>query len=216
MSNSQIYKILLIGPQGSGKGTQAQILAEKFGIPVFSTGNMLRQRIQTKDKIGQDLAAIMNRGDLPSDAAVNEIVVEKIKSEGKGGYILDGYPRRMSQADFLDKIEQLTHVLEIYISDKEAIRRLSGRRTCEQCQAVYHLDYNPPKQAGRCDQCRGKLIIRADETEPALKIRLTTYHKVTEPMIEFYKYKGVWQRINGEQPIPMVTEEILEKLENGN
>lgn len=210
--DKSIYKILMVGPQGSGKGTQAQILSEKSGIPIFSTGNILRQRIQTKDEMGKKLAKMMNQGILVPDEVVNQIVFEKIDKEGKSGYILDGYPRNLDQAEFLDKKEQLTHVFEIYISDKESLRRFLGRRTCEKCQTVYHTEYNPPKEEGVCDKCGGKLVIREDETEEALAKRLDSYHKLTEPMIEFYKDRQVHHKINGEQSIPDVTEEILSQL----
>ncbi len=205
----RVLKILLIGPQASGKGTQAKLLSEKFNLPVFSTGNILRQKIAQGDELGQQLAKIVNQGRLVSDELVNKIVAEKIKGEGQNGYILDGYPRNLAQAQFLEQIDKLTHVFEIAISDQEAIRRISGRRTCPQCQTVYHVVYNPPKQAGKCDKCGVKLVVRDDEKPEVVEARLKNYHSLTEPVLGFYRAKGIYYKINGEQPIEKVNRDIL-------
>ena len=154
---NKIHKILLIGPQASGKGTQAEMLSQKYNLPVFSTGNILRQQVAKGDDLGKQVAEIINKGRLAPDDLVNKIIAEKIKSVGGQGYILDGYPRNLSQANFLAAKDKLTHVFEIYISDKEAVRRISERRTCSKCQTVYHLKYNPPKNEGGCDK-KGKRI----------------------------------------------------------
>lgn len=206
------YKILFIGPQGSGKGTQAQILAQKFNVPIFSTGNILRQRIKQGDELGKEIENIINAGHLAPDDLVNRIVAEKIKMDGQNGYILDGYPRNLAQAEFLDGVDELTHVLEIDLPEGEAIRRISGRRTCPKCQAVYHLKYNPPKNKGVCNKDGEALIIRADEREAAVKTRLKNYHKLTEPILEFYQQKGIYHKIDGMPPIAEVNKEILEIL----
>src|SRR3989338_6381954 len=137
-----MYKILLIGPQGSGKGTQAQILAEKFNLPIFSTGNILRQTIKQGDKLGKVVESIINAGHLAPDELVNKIVAEKIQMDGGKGYILDGYPRNLKQAEFLDGVDILTHVLEIDLPDDEAIRRIGGRRAWTKCQAGGDIEYN--------------------------------------------------------------------------
>ena len=207
-----MYKILLIGPQGSGKGTQAQILAEKFNLPIFSTGNILRQRIKQDDELGKEVGSVINAGHLAPDDLVNKIIAEKIKADGQNGYILDGYPRNLKQTEFLDGVDKLTHVLEIDLPDDEAIRRIGGRRTCPKCQAVYHIEYNPPKVGGICDHDGEALIIREDETEEALKKRLATYHQATEPVIDFYKKKGIHHSIDGRPAIERVAEEVMENL----
>lgn len=207
-----MYKILFIGPQGSGKGTQAQILAEKFDLPIFSTGNILRQRIKQGDELGKEVESIINVGHLAPDDFVNKIVAEKIKNDGQNGYILDGYPRNLAQAEFLDGVDKLTNVLEIYLTDEEAIRRIGGRRTCPKCQAVYHIEYNLPKVEGFCDHDGEMLIVREDETEEALKKRLATYHGLTEPVIEFYKKKGIHKKIDGRPAIEKVAEEVMRAL----
>jgi len=209
---NKIYKILLIGPQGSGKGTQAQLLAEKLRVPIFSTGNILRQRIQSGDELGKEVGNIINAGHLAPDDLVNKIVAEKIKADGGAGYILEGYPRNLKQAEFLDGVDKLTHVLEIDLSDAEAIRRIGGRRTCPKCQAVYHIEYNPPKVEGICDHDGETLTVREDETEEVLKKRLATYHELTEPVIEFYKKQGILRQIDGRPAIEKVAEEVMENL----
>lgn len=206
---TQVFKILLIGPQASGKGTQAQILSQEFNLPVFSTGNILRRKIVEGDELGKKVAEIVNQGQLVSDELVNEIVVEKIKQEGHRGYILDGYPRNLSQAEFLEEVDKLSHVFEIAITDQEAIKRISGRRTCPKCQIVYHLEYNPPKEDNKCDKCGVELIVRDDEKPEVIKERLKNYHNLTEPILDYYKNKGIYYKINGEQPIKKVSQDIL-------
>src|SRR3989338_5549557 len=206
---NKIHKILLIGPQASGKGTQAEMLSQKYNLPVFSTGNILRQQVAKGDDLGKQVAEIINKGRLAPDDLGNKIIAEKIKSVGGQGYILDGYPRNLSQANFLAAKDKLTHVFEIYISDKEAVRRISERRTCSKCQTVYHLKYNPPKSEGVCDKDGEALIIRADEREEVVKTRLKNYHQLTEPLLEFYQEQGVYHKINGEQSILKVSEDIL-------
>lgn len=211
-----MYKILFIGPQGSGKGTQAQLVAEKFGLPIFSTGNILRQRVQQQDELGKELKSLIDAGYLVSDELVNRIIAEKIQAEGQKGYILDGYPRNLAQAEFLASKDDLTHVLEIDLSDEEAIRRVGGRRTCPACQRVYHIEYNPPEVEGLCDNDDESLAIRDDETEESLKKRLAIYHEQTEPVIEFYKAKNIHHKIDGRPAIERVFEEVMSKLATSN
>jgi len=211
----KILKILIVGPQASGKGTQAKMLSEKFNIPIFSTGNILRQKIVQGDELGKQLAGIMNKGELVSDEMVNQIIKEKIEKDGKNGYILDGYPRNLSQAEFLDGVDELIYVFEVEVTDAEAIRRISGRRTCNKCQEVYHLEYNPPQVADKCDKCGGELIIREDEQPAVVVQRLKNYHELTEPILKFYKAKNIYYKINGEQSIGKVNVDIL-KILNDN
>ena len=179
------HKILIVGPQGSGKGTQAQVLSKKFDLPIFSTGNILRYKIESGDETGKKVEGLMNDGILVPDDLVNEIIAEKIEKDGGRGYILDGYPRNLMQTRFLADKDELTHVLEVDISDKEALRRITGRRTCPKCQIVYHLDYNPPKEQGKCDKCGVELIVRDDEKRETVEKRLATYYSATKPIIEY-------------------------------
>ncbi|NMC51770.1 nucleoside monophosphate kinase [Candidatus Kuenenbacteria bacterium] len=211
-----MYKILFIGPQGSGKGTQAQLLAEKFGLPIFSTGNILRQKVQQQDELGREIKSLIDAGYLVPDELVNKIIAEKIKTDGQKGYILDGYPRNLAQAEFLANQDELTHVIEIDLPEEETIRRVGGRRTCPECQRVYHIEHNPPEVEGLCDDDDESLVIREDETEEALKKRLAIYHEQTEPVIEFYKAKNIHHKIDGRPAIERVFEEVMSKLATSN
>lgn len=211
MLNQKILKILIVGPQASGKGTQAQMLSDKFDLPIFSTGNILRQKVAEGDELVKE---IINKGRLVPDELVNKIIAEKIKKDGKRGYILDGYPRNLAQAEFLSGLGELTYVFEVYITDEEAMRRIGGRRTCPKCQMVYHLQYNPPKQEGKCDKCGAELIIRDDEQPEAVKERLKIYHKETEPVLEYYKQKGIYYKIDGMPPIAEVSKQLRAILDN--
>lgn len=203
-------KIILIGPQGSGKGTQAKLLSKKFKIPKISTGDILRQNTEKKTELGKIAASFTNTGKLVHDDVINEIVKKRLSEDDcKNGFILDGYPRKIMQAEFLKKITDIDYVLEIYISDREAVRRISGRRSCK-CGDVYHIFYNPPRIDEKCNKCGSQLFQRDDDKEETVRKRLDIYHKETEPLIEFYKDKHT--RINGEQPIEDVFKEILEKL----
>ena len=210
----QFFKILLIGPQASGKGTQAQILSEKFNLPIFAAGNILRQKMAEGDELGKQIAELVNRGNMVPNELINRMMEERIKREGGNGYILDGYPRSLGQAKFLDGLDKLTHVFEISISDEEAVRRISGRRTCPKCQTVYHIKYNPPKKEGVCDKDGAKLVVRDDEKPEIVQQRLKTYHELTEPVLEHYQKQGIYYKINGEQPIEEVSQDILAVLEN--
>jgi len=208
------YKIIILGPQGSGKGTQAQIIADKYKLANISTGVMFREAVKNKTDLGKAVQAILDRGDLVSDELTNELVKERLsKSDCNSGFILDGYPRNLTQAEFLLSHQEITHVLEIWISDKEAVKRISGRRMCS-CGMIYHLEYNPPKVAGVCDRCGGRLFLRDDDTEEAVKQRLKIYHNETESMISFWKRYNTHYKINGEQKIPDVTRDIIKILKD--
>lgn len=203
-------RIIIIGPQGSGKGTQADLLSKKYSIAHISTGNILRENVENKTELGKLAEEYMNRGQLVPAEPIVKIIDERIKrNDCKNGFILDGYPRNIKQAEKLDDITGIDYVLEIVVSDRESIRRITGRRSCK-CGAVYHTFYNPPKIPGKCDKCRSELFQRDDDKEETVRKRLEIYHEETEKLIEFYKDKHI--RINGEQPIEDVFREILEKL----
>lgn len=208
------YKILIIGPQGSGKGTQANMLSEQFHIPYFAMGNLLRQRTMVQDELGKQIADLIDDGNLVPDEITHQIVNQKIhEPQSQNGYILDGFPRRLEQVKMFETIDQFTHAILIKISDQESLRRNMGRRTCQNCQAVYHVEYNPPKKEGICDKCGGKLVIRDDENEEILKKRLATYHEVTKPVENYYRDKGILIEINGEQSMEKVHQDIMEKIQ---
>lgn len=208
------YKIIIFGPQGSGKGTQAQVIADKYKLANISTGVMFREAVKDKTDLGKAVKAMLDRGDLVQDELTNELVKERLsKPDCAGGFILDGYPRNLSQAEFLLSYQEITHVLEIWISDKEAVKRISGRRMCS-CGMSYHLEYNPPKVAGVCDRCGGRLFFRDDDTEEAVKQRLKIYHNETESMISFWRKYDIHYKINGEQKISAVTKDVIKILKD--
>ncbi len=200
--------LLFIGMQGSGKGTQAKILSEKLKIPPISAGDLLRS---AKGEIKVEINSYINHGKFISDKLMIKIIKERIKEgDCKKGFILDGFPRTLKQAEEIDKVLKIHKVIEIYISDKEAKKRLSGRWNCKKCKISYNLITSPkPKKQGICDVCEGKLSQREDDTEEkAVNARLSLYHKETEPVLKHYTAI----RINGEQNIEKVTEDIEKAL----
>ncbi|MCX7778971.1 MAG: nucleoside monophosphate kinase [Patescibacteria group bacterium] len=207
-------KIALIGPPASGKGTQAELLAQKFKIPLISSGNLFRWHIKNKTELGRKVEPVINQGKLVSDSLTNQIIKEEI-DKTKNSFILDGYPRTIHQAIFLDSITNLDYILEIWISDQEVLNRLTLRRVC-QCGKTYHLVYNPPKNEGVCDECERTLFIREDDEKEKILKRLEIYHQESEPLIDFYQKRGILVKINGEQPIQNVFQEILRKLKVKN
>ena len=198
-------KLIFIGPQGSGKGTQAKIIANKLDLEHISTGDLLRNCIGELKKQVDDF---MNSGKLVPDELILKILDEKLKLIGDKGFILDGFPRNLNQAIELDKITNIDNVIEISISDQEAVNRIINRVSCSNCGAIFNLKTNPPKTEGFCDLCNSPLMKRNDDNEEALKKRLEIYHSETEKIMEHYKSI----KINGEQPIEKVTEEIIESL----
>ena len=200
-------KLVFIGPQGSGKGTQAKIISEKIGFPHISTGDLLRN-IQGDSK--KEVQDYMNKGELVPNELMLRILKETINSPYcEVGFIIDGFPRNLEQAKELEKITSIDKFIEISISDEEAIRRISGRRNCNQCGKIYNINTSPkPQENNICDNCKIELIQRADDTEEAVKKRLEVYHNNTEPILK--EYPSI--KINGEQDIKDVTRDILEVL----
>jgi adenylate kinase len=210
----RIFEIILFGPQGSGKGTQAKLLSEKYHLPVLSPGEIFRREIKNQTEIGKSVASFINHGQLASDEIVNKIIIGEIKKpEYQRGFILDGYPRNITQLEMLEKFANITYAIELVISDKTVISRLSGRLTCSKCGAIYHVKEKPPKVAGICDLCSGTLYTRDDDKIEAIKKRLEIYHRETEPLLNYYFEKKILFRINSEQPIEKVFEDIIGELE---
>jgi len=206
--------ILLLGTQGSGKGTQARLLSEQFDIPWFSTGEILREEINKGTELGKLAASYINRGNLLPDDVISSIVKkELLKDKYTDGVILDGYPRNIVQAETLDDFMELDYVVFVDISDEESVKRVTGRRICPKCGEYYHLDYNPPKESELCDRCGNKLEIREDSTPEAVETRLKVYHSLTEPLVSYYDEKGLLVKVNGEQYIPEVFNEIMTKIQ---
>jgi adenylate kinase len=199
--------IVFIGPQGCGKGTQARIVSEKLDIPHISTGDLLRG---ATGKLKDEVDFYMVRGDLVPDDLIFRVLKRRLKKEDcKKGFILDGFPRNLNQAERLCKTVVIDRIIEIYIRDDEAVSRVLGRLNCQDCGKIYNLNSNPkPKKEGVCDKCGGRLVKRMDDNEVALRERLRLYHKKTKLILD--KYYSI--RINGEQPINKVTKDIMDVL----
>lgn len=207
-------RIIIIGPQGSGKGTQAQVLAKKFNLPHISSGEMFRQHVNRRSALGLKIRQLLEHGKLVPNEITNQMVQEKLENaDCERGFILDGYPRNTQQAQFLATITKIEVVLDIWLDDEVVVQRLGGRRVCS-CGATYHLEYNPPQKENVCDQCGQELKRRDDESEEVIRRRLEIYHQQTEPLIDYYRQQGILIEINGEPSIPQVTQEILTKLNN--
>ncbi|MBI4653306.1 nucleoside monophosphate kinase [Candidatus Kuenenbacteria bacterium] len=205
-------KIIFFGPQGSGKGTQVELLAKKFNIPAISPGVIYRQEITKKTKLGKIAAKYLNKGELAPSDLTNEIMKNRLKKiDCKKGFILDGYPRDLTQAQCLDKITKIDLAIEIILSNKECLKRFSGRQNCI-CGTVYHIKFNPPKKKGICDKCGKSLFIREDEGLEAIKKRLQIYSQKTKPLLKEYQERGILIKINGNQSIKEVEKEIGDKL----
>lgn len=210
--------IVLFGPPGSGKGTQAKLLAEKYGIPHISTGDILRENLKNKTKLGLAAKSYMDRGELVPDDVLIGIIKDRLsQSDCASGFLLDGYPRTVPQADALRTIlsemgKKLDIVLNIDVRDDELMKRLTGRRMCA-CGASYHILFNPPKQAGICDLCGNQLYQRDDDKEEAIRNRLDVYKRQTQPLIDYYTKEGMMVTVNGAAGISEVFDEIISALD---
>lgn len=189
-------KIALISPPASGKGTQAKWMSRKFGIPRISTGAMLRKHVADRTEVGMLAQEDMNLGKLVSDDIVIKMMEARLRKEDcKNGFLLDGYPRTMRQARALEPTEVLDVVLYLEVGDEEIVRRMSGRRVCPNCEAVYHIINDPPESEDVCDKCGSKLIIREDDTEETVRKRLDVFKEETSPLVSFYTEKGILRRV---------------------
>lgn len=210
--------ILLMGPPGAGKGTQAAELVKVFDIPHISTGDMFRAAVKEGTELGKQAKACMDAGKLVPDSVTIGIVRERLaKDDCKKGFILDGFPRTVEQADALTGILKdlgltLTRVLNISVPAEDLIERAVGRRICKKCGATYHTKFNPPKKEGICDVCGSELFQRADDTAETMKNRLSVYEASTKPLIDYYKAAGVYTEVDGRQPIEKVTQDLIEVL----
>ena len=213
--------IILLGPPGVGKGTQAKMISEKFSIPQISTGDILRKAVTEKSTLGIEAKAFMDRGELVPDSLVIGIIDERLKGDNcKKGFILDGFPRTVNQAEELDKILKqkgytLSAVLSIEASDTELISRLGGRRSCKECGEVFHLRFNPPKKPDVCDKCNGRLFQRKDDNEETIKERLKAYKSQTTPLINYYRDKGKLASVRGEGNIKEIFTSLCKMIEKG-
>ena len=204
-------RIILLGPPGSGKGTQGDLIEQKFGFPKISTGDLLREAVQEKTALGKRAEAAMNRGDLVSDEIVMQMVETRLSREDcQKGYIFDGFPRNINQAKLLEGIpNQMPEVvLDIQMSEKKLIERLSSRRICPQCGNIYNLSVKAPTQVGVCDACLVELVQRKDDMPEVMLERLRVYHRETEPLIAYYQKKANYHAIPGDKSIDSVFQAI--------
>ncbi len=207
-------KLIMLGAPGAGKGTQAEILSKKLGIPTISTGNILRAAVKAGTPIGLKAKSFMDAGALVPDDVIIGIIAEALQGpECASGYILDGVPRTIPQAEALEQQGvEIDCALDIEVEDSTIIDRMSGRRTCEACGASFHVVNAPPKQEGICDVCGGPLTIRKDDAAETVKARLETYHEQTEPLIAFYKERGKLKTVENQPTIEATTAEIYKIL----
>ncbi len=199
-------QLIMLGSPGSGKGTQAKILAEHLGIPHISTGDIFRDHIARQTALGLKAKAILDAGSLMPDDVTNSLINERLKQpDTNKGFVFDGYPRNLVQAEFLFTLKPEAKVINIELSDEEVLRRVSGRRLSKNTGAIYHLEFNPPPK----DLPQDDLIQRSDETKEVVQERLVIYHQQTEPLKYFYQKKGKLLTIDGRPPIPEVTKSIM-------
>ena len=213
-------RIILVGPPGAGKGTQAHFIASHLAIPRISTGDIFRYNVANNTELGVKAKEYMDRGDLVPDEVTVAMVRDRLaEADAKAGFLLDGFPRNVPQADILKKLladeldQKLTVVLELVVDEKEVVRRLSGRRTCRRCQRVWHALYEPPSQPGICDDCGGELFQRDDDKEEVILHRLEVYSSQTSPLIEFYADEGILVGIDATGPVEEVTGRALSALQ---
>lgn len=203
-------KLILLGPPGAGKGTQAEILSRLCAVPTISTGNILRAAMKNGTPVGLQAKAYVESGKLVPDEVIMGIVRERLaEPDCAGGYILDGVPRTIPQAEMLEQLGiDVDVALSIEITDETIVERMSGRRVCSHCGASFHVANNPPKEEGKCDLCGGELIIRKDDAPETVKARLEVYHRETEPLKAFYEARGKLRTVDNQPSIPETTAAI--------
>ncbi|MHB0979594.1 MAG: adenylate kinase [Thermoleophilia bacterium] len=212
------FDLILLGPPGAGKGTQAGRIVEDYSVPHISTGDMLRAAVKNATAMGLEAKRYMDAGDLVPDSVVIGIVKERLQEPDTSmGFLLDGFPRTIPQAEALDDslagIERgVSKALAILVDDEELVRRLTGRRICRECQTPYHVMFNPPAIEGVCDKCGGELYQRDDDSEATVRNRLVVYNQQTEPLIAYYDRQGVLARIDGERSPAEVYEDLKEAI----
>lgn len=212
-------KIIMLGAPGAGKGTQAKMIAAKYGVPHISTGDIFRANIKNGTELGAKAKEYMDKGLLVPDELVVDLVIDRFKADDCAkGYILDGFPRTIPQAEALDKAlsaigDSVDYAINVEVPDENIIERMSGRRACVGCGATYHIVYNPTKVEGKCDTCGADLILRDDDKPETVKKRLDVYHEQTAPLIDYYKKQGILKVIDGSKGLDTCFEEICGILE---
>lgn len=214
--------LVLLGPPGAGKGTQAARLTTEYQIPKLSTGEILRELAQGDGELSRQVAELIDRGRMVPDPVVLDLVWDRLKQpDAQAGFLLDGFPRTVAQAEALERFlrerqRPLTAALDLEVDEDELIRRLSGRRVCPRCETSYHLVSRPPRVEDRCDRDGVPLEQRADDYPEAIRERLNAYHQRTEPVLDYYRVAGLLRPINGDQPVGEVTQQIREVLEGSS
>ena len=211
-------KIIMLGAPGAGKGTQAKKIAEKYTIPHISTGDMFRKAISEKTPTGIEAKSYIDQGKLVPDSVTNKLVRERLSEKDcENGFLLDGYPRNLAQAEELDKILKdlgikLDAVINVSVDDNFLIERITGRRTCTKCGASYHVSFNKPKVEGICDECGSTLIQRPDDSEETIKNRLSVYYEKTKPVLDYYEAQNIVKNVDGIGEINEIFEKIKKEL----
>lgn len=212
-------RLVLLGPPGAGKGTQARMLERKYGIPQIASGDLLRAAVRDRNPIGVEARRYMERGALAPDELVFKLIEERLEQpDAQRGFILDGFPRTIRQAQELDAMlkrhnQQLRQVLAIIVSDDEVIKRISGRRTCRNCGAMYHTIFDPPRNQNLCNNCNGELYQREDDAEDTVRMRLEVYKAETDPVLAYYERNGILTRIDGLGRPEEIQQRIIEAIE---
>ena len=216
---SKQMKIIMLGAPGAGKGTQAKMIADKYHVPHISTGDIFRANIKNGTELGMEAKKYMDQGLLVPDELTVKILLDRVaKEDCKDGYVLDGFPRTIPQAEVLDKAlaergESIDYAVDVDVPDENIVKRMSGRRACLSCGATFHLEHVPPKEEGICDRCGKELVLRDDDKEETVLNRLKVYHDQTQPLIQFYKDKGVMQAVDGTKSMQEVFDAIVAILE---
>ena len=211
-------KIIMLGAPGAGKGTQAKMIAEKYSVPHVSTGDIFRANIKNGTELGKEAQKYMDQGLLVPDELTVKILLDRVAQDDcKNGYVLDGFPRTIPQAQVLDKAlseldDAIDYAINVDVPDENIIRRMGGRRACLTCGATYHVEHIPPKKEGICDACGSELVLRDDDKPETVKNRLDVYHKQTQPLIDFYEAKGILKSVDGTVPMEDVFAAITEIL----
>ena len=203
-------KIIMLGAPGAGKGTQAKMIADKYGVPHISTGDIFRANIKNGTELGMEAKKYMDQGLLVPDELTVRILLDRVEQDDcKNGYVLDGFPRTIPQAEVLDSEltklgDHIDYAINVDVPDENIVKRMSGRRACLTCGATYHIEHVPPKKEGICDVCGSELVLRDDDKPETVKNRLNVYHEQTQPLIDFYTEKGVLKTVDGTVPMEEV------------
>ena len=218
LKKGKIMKIVMLGAPGAGKGTQANMIAEKYNIPHISTGDIFRANIKNGTELGKEAKGYMDKGQLVPDELTVKLLLDRVaQADCKNGYVLDGFPRTIPQAEVLDgeltkNGEKLDYAIDVDVPDENIIHRMGGRRACLKCGATYHVEYVPPKKDGICDVCGSELVLRDDDKPETVKNRLKVYHDQTQPLIEYYTKQNVLHSVDGTQDVNKVFSDITEML----